>query len=131
MKRIIGLPADGPELSDPISGHFGHCNYFVGVAIEEDDVMSVAFSLRNDGHSSCMEPVLNMKKQEVTDMIVGGIGGRPFMGFIQLGINLFQGVEGTIRKNIELLVKGKLNSLGAPSCGAHSTEAHTDGACQH
>lgn len=119
-ERIIGLPSDGPELSDPVSGHFGHCNYFVGVKIFDDNKMQREFALENNGHSSCMEPVLNMKSLKVTDMIVGGIGGRPFMGFIEVGISLFQGVEGSIEENVKLLLEGKLRVLGAPSCGAHS-----------
>ena len=115
MSRIIGIPANGPELNDSISEHFGHCNYFVGVEFE-NNTMKKAFSLQNNGHSSCMEPVINMQQRKVSDMIVGGIGGRPYMGFLQVGIRLFQGVKGTIQENVELLLKGKLNSLGAPSC---------------
>jgi len=125
MKRIIGIPSDGPELTDPISSHFGHCNYFVGVEVDGKEQVKKAFSLKNDGHSSCMEPVINMKNNGVTDMIVGGIGGRPYMGFIQVGINLFQGTNGSINTNVAQLLKGNLNRLGSPSCGAHSEQAHS------
>ena len=120
--RIIGIPSNGPDLSDQISEHFGHCPYFVGVEVIDGATMKKAFSLQNNGHTSCMEPVLNMKKQNVTDMIVGGIGGRPYMGFLQVGINLYQGVAGTINDNIKLLLQGKLKSLGGPSCsnGQHA-----------
>ncbi|MHA1272165.1 MAG: NifB/NifX family molybdenum-iron cluster-binding protein [Promethearchaeota archaeon] len=116
MKRIIGVPAIGPDLSDPISEHFGHCAYFVGVEVEDNMIIGRAFCLENNGHSSCLEPVMNMKERNVTDMIVSGIGGRPYMGFIQVGINLYQGVPGTIRQNIELLLEGRLKPLGGPSC---------------
>jgi len=116
MKRIIGIPSNGPELNDLISEHFGHCNYFVGIEVDENQIIGKAFSLKNNGHSSCMEPVINMKNQNVTDMIIGGIGGRPFMGFIEVGINLYQGVAGTIKQNIEYLLQGKLKPLGGPSC---------------
>jgi predicted Fe-Mo cluster-binding NifX family protein len=119
MKTVIGIPSDGPELNDNISNHFGHCRYFVGVEVDDADI-NKAFSLPNNGHSSCMEPVLNMKKNEVTDMIVGGIGGRPYMGFLQEGINLFQGVQGSIKENVQMFLEGKLKKLGGPSCGGHS-----------
>jgi len=118
MKKIIGIPADGPELSDPISSHFGHCRYFVGVEVEDNKIKQKAFSLENLGHSSCMEPVLNMKARNITDMIIGGIGGRPFLGFIQEGINLYQGKEGNIEKNVQLFLEGKLKPLGGPTCGS-------------
>ncbi|TXT58374.1 MAG: putative dinitrogenase iron-molybdenum cofactor biosynthesis protein [Promethearchaeota archaeon] len=118
MKKIVGIPSDGPDLSDNISNHFGHCRYFVGVEIADSE-FDKAFALPNDGHSSCMEPVLNMKKNNVTDMIVGGIGGRPYMGFIQEGINLFQGIQASIKENINLLLEGKLKKLGSPSCSGN------------
>jgi predicted Fe-Mo cluster-binding NifX family protein len=71
-----------------------------------------------------MEPVLNMKDRNVTDMIIGGIGGRPFQGFLQVGINLYRGVEGSVKKNIELLLEGKLEPLGGPSCSGGTHQAH-------
>ena len=119
MRKIIGIPADGPELSDKVSLHFGHCNYFVGVEITEDKKIQKAFSHQNMGHSGCMEPVLQMKEREVSDMIIGGIGGRPFLGFVQVGINLYKAIDGTIQQNIELFLQGKLEGLGGPSCGGH------------
>ena len=60
MKKVIGIPANGPELLDNISEHFGHCSYFVGVELGEKRNLIKVFSIRNDGHSSCMEPVMNM-----------------------------------------------------------------------
>ena len=120
MNRIIGIPANGPELSDPISEHFGHCNYFVGVELENNNTLKKVFSLQNNGHSSCMEPVINMKERNITDMIVGGIGGRPYMGFLQVGINLYQGMAGSIQENVELMLQGKLKRLGGPSCSENN-----------
>ncbi|TFG08438.1 MAG: hypothetical protein EU539_02270 [Promethearchaeota archaeon] len=113
---IVGIPSDGPELSDQVSEHFGHCAYFVGVEVIDDMTMKKSFSKKNNGHSSCLEPVLDMKKHQVTDMIVGGIGGRPYMGFLQEGINLYQAVKGTIKHNVKLFMQGMLKSLGGASC---------------
>ena len=127
MERIIGIPTSGPELSDDISAHFGHCDYFIGIKVQDDNKIEIAFVKQNSGHSGCMEPVMAMKERNVTDMIVGGIGGRPFMGFIQLGINLFQGVEGSVNDNIENLLQGKLKPLDVPICGGGG---HSSG-CNH
>jgi predicted Fe-Mo cluster-binding NifX family protein len=125
MNRIIGIPADGSELSDNVSPHFGHCNFFVGVKLSDDDKFEKLFSIANEGHAGCMEPVMNMKHRNVTDMILTGIGMRPFMGFQQVQINLYQGVAGTIEKNIRMLLDGQLTVLNDASCGAHSDHDHT------
>ena len=68
---------------------------------------------------------MNLRDKSVTDMIVGGIGGRPFIGFIELGIPLNQGVVGkTVRENIELFINGKLIQLKGASCGDNSNHSH-------
>ncbi|GAG63667.1 unnamed protein product, partial [marine sediment metagenome] len=85
------------------------------------------FSLQHNGHSGCMEPVNDMKQRRVTDMIVGGIGGRPYAGFTQYGIGLFKGVKGTLSENIQLFLQGKLQSLNEPICAGSD---HSDHNCQ-
>ncbi|MFX0081166.1 MAG: NifB/NifX family molybdenum-iron cluster-binding protein [Candidatus Hodarchaeota archaeon] len=125
MNRIIGIPAEGRELSDNISPHFGHCPYFVGVELIDNNSFRKIFTLVNEGHVGCMEPVMNLKQRNVTDMILTGIGMRPFLGFQQVQINLFQGVNGSIEINLKMLIDGQLKVLNGASCGNHSENAHT------
>ncbi|MFX1314817.1 MAG: NifB/NifX family molybdenum-iron cluster-binding protein [Promethearchaeota archaeon] len=124
MKRIVGIPSDGPELFNSLSEHFGHCNYYIGTEIDENGNFRRIFSLKNSGHSGCMEPVIDMKDRNVSEMIIRGIGGSPFIGFSQMGIKLFQGEYGTIQENIELLLQGKLKQVSGPSCGNNSSHSH-------
>lgn len=119
MRRIIAIPSYGTEMGDVISEHFGHCSYFIGIEVDENNNYRKIFSLQNDGHSGCMEPVINMVQRNVTDMIVGGIGGKPYMGFIQYDIKLYKGIDGTLQENIELLLKNKLVLLRGPMCQGH------------
>ena len=128
MSKIVGIPANGPDLNDGISQHFGHCSHFVGFSIDDDNNIEKVFLFVNEGHSSCMEPVLNMKDKKVTDMIIGGIGGRPFLGFLQVGINLYKGEsKKSIKENLDLLIKGKLEILGGPSCSHSESDDHKCG----
>ncbi len=120
MKKIIGIPSNGPNLSDNISEHFGHCNYFVGININEDNSFEKLFDIQNEGHNGCMEPVMKLKDNEVTDVILSGIGGRPYMGFLQLGIPMSQGVPGkSIEENVKLYLKGELKEMKGSSCSDH------------
>lgn len=121
---IIGIPSTDTELSDDISAHFGHCNYFLGIEMSDENELKKVFTLPNQGHSGCMEPVMNMKERKVTDMIVTGIGGRPFMGFQQVQINLYQGINGSVEKNVKLLFEGQLKVLGSAICEDHTNHAH-------
>jgi len=119
MNRIVGLPSNGPNLGDNISEHFGHCDYYIGVEIDANNNYKKVFSLVNHGHSGCMEPVINMLERNVSDMIIGGIGGRPYMGFIQYNIKLYKGINGTIKDNIERFLQRKLEPMMGPMCKGH------------
>jgi len=124
MNRIIAIPSNGPELTDLISDHFGHCNYFVGIEIDDTNSYKKTFSIENRGHSGCMKPVMNLKERNVTDLVVGGIGGRPFLGFIQNGIKLYRGIPANLKENMESLLQGKLESLNEPICQGQSGHCH-------
>ena len=126
MVKVIGIPSNGPELSDTLSEHFGHGDYFIGIEIDQEMNFKKSFTLKNNGHTGCMVPVMNMKQRNVEEMIVGSIGGRPFQGFTQLGISLFKGVNGTLSENIQLYLQGKLPSLNKAQCagGCHSENEH-------
>lgn len=127
MVKIIGIPSNGPELSDNISEHFGHCKYFIGIEIDKGKNFKKSFSLQNNGHTGCMAPVMNMKQRNVEEMIVGGIGARPFQGFSQLGIGLFKGRDGTLSENIQLHLQGKLQALNQALCAGGCNSDHEHG----
>lgn len=118
-QKIIAFPSQGPTLTDDISPHFGHCEYWIGVTVNGEKKYELAFSEPNKGHSACMEPVFDLKERNVTDFVVAGIGGRPFMGFVQLGINVYEAIMGSIKDNVEHFIQGKLKPLGGPSCSSH------------
>ncbi|MFX0059040.1 MAG: NifB/NifX family molybdenum-iron cluster-binding protein [Candidatus Hodarchaeota archaeon] len=121
MNRIVGLPSNSPDLTSNISEHFGHSNYYIGIEIDANNNFKKVFSLENHGHSGCMEPVINMVERKVTDMVICGIGGRPYMGFIQYNIKLYKGINGTIKENIELFLQRKLEPLKGPICKDHKS----------
>lgn len=124
MTKIIGIPSNGPKLSDNISQHFGHCKFFLGVEISDSNQTKKIFEVDNSNHSGCMQTVFEMKEKNVTDMIVGGIGGRPFAAMLQVGINIYHGINGSIKENLKLLLDGKLTPLGGPSCEEHHNSNH-------
>lgn len=57
-----------------------------------------------------------LKNNDVTDVILRRIGYRPLMGFKQVEIQAYHGVEGTIKNNFELFKANKLEPLYESSC---------------
>lgn len=110
------------------SGHFGHCDVFTLVDVEEGKITGVT-TISNHSHvqGGCMVPVNLLAEHNVTALIVGGIGMRPLMGFRQVGIDVYyDAVRPEIRPVVEDLIAGRLSVItndqvcGGGQGGGHS-----------
>lgn len=96
------------------SGHFGHCDVFTLVDVENGVIKEVS-TVPNQSHvqGGCMVPVNLLAGHKVNALIVGGIGMRPLMGFRQAGIDVFhEENRPDIRPVVEDLIAGKLPLIG-------------------
>ncbi len=96
------------------SGHFGHCDVFTLVDVEDGEIKGVT-TLTNQGHEQggCMVPVNLLAQHGVKALVVGGIGMRPLMGFRQAGIDVYHdATRPEIRHVVEDLIAGKLPIIG-------------------
>ncbi len=92
------------------SGHFGHCDVFTLVDVEDGAITNVS-TVSNQEHSQggCMVPVNVLAQAKANCLIVGGIGMRPLMGFKQVGIDVYHEAETReIRPVVEKLIAGEL-----------------------
>ena len=110
----IAIPSNGRGgLDGQRSGHFGHCDVFTIVEVENGEIKEVSI-LPNQPHvqGGCMVPVNFLAENNVNALIVGGIGMRPLMGFRQVGINVFYDAERPeIKPVVEDLITGKLPEI--------------------
>lgn len=108
--RIAVPSLDRGGLDGQRAGHFGHCDVFTLVDVEEGQIKEVSV-VQNQGHvqGGCMVPVNLLAANRVTALIVGGIGLRPLMGFRQVGIDVYHDTQQpAIRPVVEDLIGGKL-----------------------
>ena len=87
----IAVPSEGNGGLDGLrAGHFGHCDVFTLVDVEDGAIKEVSI-LANKEHvqGGCMVPVNLLAEAKVQQLIVGGIGMRPLMGFKQAGIDVY------------------------------------------
>ena len=92
------------------SGHFGHCDTFTLIDVENGAIQQVS-TIANQTHvqGGCMVPVNLLASHRVNALIVGGIGMRPLMGFRQAGIDVYHDDQRPdIRPVVEDLIAGKL-----------------------
>jgi len=95
------------------SGHFGHCEMFTLVHVEDGAIKDVTV-VENPPHmqGGCQAPVNLLYQSRADAIIVGGIGLRPLMGFRQAGIQVYHGPYGeTVRAAIDDLLNGRLNPI--------------------
>ena len=110
----IAVPSNGNGGLDATrSGHFGHCDVFTLIDVENGEIKKVS-TIQNQEHvqGGCMVPVNLLASHNVIALVVGGIGMRPLMGFKQAGIEVYhdsQRVE--IRPVVEDLLAGKLPEI--------------------
>lgn len=115
MTRVrIAVPSDGEGGLDGLrAGHFGHCDVFTFVDVEEGKIVDVTV-LANKEHvqGGCMVPVNLLAEHKVDALIVGGIGMRPLMGFRQVGIKVYHEAETRqIRPVIEQMLAGQVQLI--------------------
>lgn len=107
----IAVPSNGQGgLAGTRSGHFGHCDVFTFIDVENGEIKNVS-TLQNQEHAQggCMVPVNLLAEHRVNALIVGGIGMRPLMGFRQVGIDVYHDAERPdIGPVVEDLISGKL-----------------------
>ncbi|GAB4333096.1 MAG: NifB/NifX family molybdenum-iron cluster-binding protein [Desulfobulbaceae bacterium] len=92
MKSLrLAIPSNNPGgLDAERSEHFGHCDIFTVVQLDEGQVADVeTISNIDHGAGGCMMPVRHLKEKAVDAIVVGGIGKRPLQGFNEVGIDVY------------------------------------------
>lgn len=110
----IAVPSNGNGgLDGQRSGHFGHCDVFTFIDVENGEITQVS-TLQNQEHvqGGCMVPVNLLAAHNVNALIVGGIGMRPLLGFRQVGITVYHDAErADIKPVVEDLIAGRLPEI--------------------
>ena len=117
----IAVPSNGTGgLNSTRSGHFGHCDVFTLVDVENGNIKNEStISNQEHGHGGCMVPVNLLAGQNVDALIVGGIGRRPLEGFAKVGIDVyFDSVNPHVKTVVEDLIADKLEKISPDqACG--------------
>ncbi|MFC1944748.1 NifB/NifX family molybdenum-iron cluster-binding protein [Chloroflexota bacterium] len=127
-KGRIAVPSIGNGgLDGQRSQHFGHCDVFTLVNVENGAISKVT-TVSNQAHQEggCIVPVNTLSNLEVNALIVSGIGPRPLMAFKEAGIDVYyDSTCPEIEPVVESLIAGNLPLISLDqTCGG-------GGECQH
>lgn len=108
---LIAVPSENPGgLDAPIGAHFGHCDMYTLINVENGTIADVSV-IPNMPHQQggCMAPVQYLASKGVRQLIAGGMGLRPLMGFNQVGIQVYYGAGArTVGEAVQAAIDGKL-----------------------
>jgi predicted Fe-Mo cluster-binding NifX family protein len=117
----IAIPSAFPGgLDAPVDAHFGHCDLYTLVEVE-DGRMGEVGTLPSVPHQEggCLAAVNHLAGHGVTALVAGGLGLRPLMGFQQAGIQVFRAAGAPdVRSAVAALLRGELQPFTREStCG--------------
>ena len=118
---LIAVPSEFPGgLASALGAHFGHCELYTLVSVENGEIQNVDV-VPNVPHQQggCMAPVQYLASKGVKQLIAGGMGLRPLMGFNQVGIDVYYGGEArTVGEAVASAIEGKLMQFSQEhTCG--------------
>ena len=127
----IAIPTNNPGgLQAHRSEHFGHCDVFTVVELDDDKNIKAVEMIPTPEHGAggCMVPVSTLNVANVNAIVVGGMGANPLRGFNQVGIDVYWADRNSIpdaASVIEHFLAGKLPIMHADQvCGGGSNCHH-------
>ena len=118
----LAVPSAAPGGIDSMrSGHFGRCDCFTLVDIEQGKVKDVTV-IPNPPHiqGQCLAPVGLLKLHGANAIIVGGIGMRPLTGFREAGMEVYLGTGPSVSDVVlEFIVDALTPMSPQEACGGH------------
>lgn len=119
----LAIPSNGQGgLDSERSGHFGQCDCFTLVDLEDGEVGTVqVIDNPPHEHGGCLRPVQLLAGHDVTALVVAGMGARPLAGFNDVGIVVyFDNVTPHVGEVVEIVADGGLPQMDARNvCGGH------------
>ncbi|MDL2306874.1 NifB/NifX family molybdenum-iron cluster-binding protein [Desulfovibrio sp. OttesenSCG-928-C06] len=115
-KILVAVPSNNPGgLEAGMGMHFGHCDIYTLVEMENGAVKSVS-TMENGSHEEggCLVPVQRLAERKVNVLLSGGMGMRPLNGFMEAGIDVFHsGLATTVGAAVQAFAEGKLQKFSA------------------
>lgn len=115
-------------MGNEIAGHFGHCEKFTFVTVENNEVKEVE-EVMNPGHKPGFLPNF-LADRGAEAIISGGMGGGAVQIFEERHVKVVMGASGDPVEAAKALERGELESTGsvchnhehAHECGEHHHE---------
>ncbi|PHR30691.1 MAG: dinitrogenase iron-molybdenum cofactor biosynthesis protein [Desulfotalea sp.] len=126
----IAIPSNNPGgLGADRSDHFGHCDIFTLVDLDENKKVQDVVTIANGDHvaGGCLVPVKILQEAGAEVIVVGGMGARPMQGFAGVGISVYFANKNTLKtvgEAVEAFAKDELPKMHADQVCKGSGNCH-------
>lgn len=110
----IAISSSGDNLDSQIDPRFGRCPFFMIVEVDDKKIKSSkaiqnTAMMQGGGAGITAAQIVGNEK---ADAVIGiNYGPRAFGVLSELDIEMYQGIQGTVKENVQQLIEGKLNKL--------------------
>lgn len=131
--KIVIASADNKGLEGQVSAHFGRCDYYTIVEVEDGQITDskVVDNPTLQNHQPGMAPRFIHEELGADVMLTGGMGPRAIEMFLAWDISCATGASGRIKDAIDAYLAGKLGGVEACSHSDHEEGNHEDGVHEH
>ena len=114
----VCVTGQGKNLESEVDPRFGRCQYFIFVdtdSLEFETIENPSFSAMGGAGIQSAQLVAN---KEARVVLTGNVGPNAFRTLQAAGIEIFTGVSGIIKENIEKYKNGEFKSTQGPNVGS-------------
>ena len=109
-----------PSRDGKIDGHFGHCEYFTIITVDNDKIVSEERMNPPEGCGCKSEVVPIMAKMGVSVMLAGNMGQGAVNILGAHGIQVFRGCSGVPKDAVLKWISGQIQDSGE-ACSDHGS----------
>jgi len=110
----VAISSIGKNLESRIDPKFGRCPFFIIVVIKEGDIKSskvIENTAMMQGGGAGIAAAQIVGNESVDAVIGVNFGPRAFGVLQELETKLYQGIQGTVKENVQQFIDGKLQEL--------------------
>ena len=120
-----------PTRGDIVDGHFGHCEYYTIITVDENKKITASESIQSASGCGCKSGIATLLRSKgVTIMLAGNIGAGAINVLEQNGIAVYRGCSGKATEVALAFIEGLITDSGV-TCQAHEHGHEHGHGCNH
>jgi len=115
----VCITSEGPDLDSPVDPRFGRCRYFIIIDTDSLEFEAVENSGVRQMGGAGVESARLAAENGAKAVLTGNCGPNAFQTLNAVGIEVYIGVNGTVREAVENFMNGKYSILQNANVGPH------------